>query len=88
MGVGVLCAVQGAAESAVVRAVESSGGRLSVTRRCADLSELLAAAEAGLGGLAVVSGDLERLDREAVAVLHRCGVRVVGLGDPARPWLA
>lgn len=88
MGVGVLCAVQGAAESAIVRAVEGSGGRLSVTRRCADLTELLAAAEAGLGGLAVVSGDLDRLDREAVAVLHRCGVRVVGLGDPARPWLA
>ncbi|UZN01875.1 AAA family ATPase [Cellulomonas sp. S1-8] len=88
MGVGVLCAVQGAAESAIVQAVEGSGGRLSVTRRCADLTELLAAAEAGLGGLAVVSGDLERLDREAVAVLHRCGVRVVGLGDPARPWLA
>jgi len=88
MGVGVLCAVQGAAESAIVQAVEGSGGRLSVTRRCADLTELLAAAEAGLGGLAVVSGDLERLDREAVAVLHRCGVRVVGLGDPTRPWLA
>ncbi|MFS0704655.1 CpaE family protein [Cellulomonas sp. 179-A 9B4 NHS] len=88
MGVGVLCAVQGAAESAIVQAVEGSGGRLSVTRRCADLTELLAAAEAGLGGLAVVSADLERLDREAVAVLHRCGVRVVGLGDPTRPWLA
>ncbi|WP_307802572.1 AAA family ATPase [Cellulomonas dongxiuzhuiae] len=88
MGVGVLCAVQGAAESAIVQAVEGSGGRLSVTRRCADLTELLAAAEAGLGGLAVVSGDLDRLDREAVAVLHRCGVRVVGLGDPSRPWLA
>lgn len=88
MGVGVLCAVQGSAETAIVQAVEGSGGRLSVTRRCADLTELLAAAEAGLGGLAVVSGDLERLDREAVAVLHRCGVRVVGLGDPSRPWLA
>ncbi len=88
MGVGVLCAVQGAAESAIVQAVEGSGGRLSVTRRCADLTELLAAAEAGLGGLAVVSGDLDRFDREAVAALHRCGVRVVGLGDPGRPWLA
>ncbi|MCC2335637.1 AAA family ATPase [Cellulomonas wangsupingiae] len=88
MGVGVLCAVQGAAESAIVQAVERSGGRLSVTRRCADLTELLAAAEAGLGGLAVVSGDLDRFDREAVATLHRCGVRVVGLGDATRPWLA
>lgn len=87
MTVGVLCAVQGAAESIIVQAVEQTGGRLSVTRRCADLTELLAAAEAGLGRLAVVSGDLELLDREAIDLLHRAGVRVVGIGDAARPWL-
>lgn len=86
MTVGVLCAVQGAAESMIVQAVEQTGGRLSVTRRCADLTELLAAAEAGLGGLAVVSGDLDLLDREAVDLLHRAGVRVVGISDAARPW--
>ena len=44
-----------------------------MTRRCADLTELLAAAEAGLGRLAVVSGDLDLLDREAVELLHRAG---------------
>ena len=88
MSVGVLCAVQGSAESIIVQAVERSGGRLSVTRRCADLTELLAAAEAGLGRLAVVSGDLDLLDREAVELLHRAGVRVVGVGDASRPWLA
>ena len=87
MTVGVLCAVQGSAESIIVQAVEQTGGRLSVTRRCADLTELLAAAEAGLGRLAVVSGDLELLDREAIDLLHRAGVRVVGIGDAARPWL-
>jgi MinD-like ATPase involved in chromosome partitioning or flagellar assembly len=85
--VGVLCAVQGAAESIIVQAVEQTGGRLSVTRRCADLTELLAAAEAGLGRLAVVSGDLDLLDREAIELLHRAGVQVVGIGDAARPWL-
>ncbi|WP_028050226.1 hypothetical protein [Cellulomonas sp. URHD0024] len=87
MSVGVLCAVQGSAESIIVQAVERTGGRLSVTRRCADLTELLAAAEAGLGRLAVVSGDLDLLDREAVELLHRAGVRVVGVGDVTRPWL-
>ncbi|MGY4643066.1 AAA family ATPase [Cellulomonas sp. URHB0016] len=87
MAVGVLCAVQGTAESILVQAMEGSGGRLSVTRRCADLTELLAAAEAGLGTLAVVSVDLDLLDRESVELLHRAGVRVVGVADPARPWL-
>jgi MinD-like ATPase involved in chromosome partitioning or flagellar assembly len=84
----VLCAVQGGAEAIIVQAVERSGGQLSVTRRCADLTELLAAAEAGLGRLAVVSGDLDLLDREAIELLHRAGVRVVGIGDTTRPWLA
>lgn len=88
MAVGVLCAVQGGAEAIIVQAVERSGGQLSVTRRCADLTELLAAAEAGLGRLAVVSGDLDLLDREAIELLHRAGVRVVGIGDTTRPWLA
>ncbi|AEE46586.1 AAA family ATPase [Cellulomonas fimi] len=88
MSVGVLCAVEGAAESIIVQAVEGTGGRLSVTRRCADLSELLAAAEAGLGRIAVVSAGLELLDRDSVDVLQRAGVTVVGVGDPSRPWLA
>ncbi|MFC4614947.1 CpaE family protein [Cellulomonas algicola] len=88
MSVGVLCAVRGTAESIIVQAVEGTNGRLSVTRRCADLTELLAAAEAGLGRIAVVSVDLDLLDRESVDVLHRSGVTVVGVGDPSRPWLA
>ncbi|MFS0700868.1 CpaE family protein [Cellulomonas sp. 179-A 4D5 NHS] len=86
MAVGVLCAIRGASEAGIVQAVDGTAGRLSVTRRCADLTELLAAAEAGLGRVALVSTDLPMLDREAVAALHRCGVRVVGLGDPALPW--
>ncbi|MBB2922943.1 hypothetical protein [Cellulomonas cellasea] len=86
MPVGVLCAIRGASEAGIVQAVDGTAGRLSVTRRCADLTELLAAAEAGLGRVALVSTDLPMLDREAVAALHRCGVRVVGLGDPALPW--
>lgn len=72
----------------MVRAAEASSGRLAVTRRCADLTELLAAAEAGLGRIAVVSAELDRLDREAVLALHRAGVQVVALADAGRPRLA
>lgn len=87
MAVGLLCAVQGAAEALVVRAAEASSGRVTVTRRCADLTELLAAAEAGLGRLAVVSAELDLLDREVVLALHRAGLQVVALAHPSRPWL-
>ncbi|PVU82074.1 hypothetical protein DDP54_02565 [Cellulomonas sp. WB94] len=88
MTVGVLCAVRGSAEAVIVQAVDGTGGRLTVTRRCADLAELLAAAEAGLGRIAVVSVDLPMLDRDAVAALHRSGVRLVGLGEAGAPWLS
>lgn len=87
MTVGVLCAVRGAAEAVIVQAVDGTGARLTVTRRCADLVELLAAAEAGLGRIAVVSADLPMLDRDAVAALHRSGVRLIGLAEPGAPWL-
>jgi MinD-like ATPase involved in chromosome partitioning or flagellar assembly len=84
--VGVLCAVQGPAEAALVQAVDADG-RLAVARRCADVVELLAAAEAGLGRLALVSAELDHLDREVVAALHHAGLRVVCVADQARPWL-
>jgi MinD-like ATPase involved in chromosome partitioning or flagellar assembly len=86
VAVGVLCAVQGPAEAALVQAVDATG-RLAVTRRCADVVELLAAAEAGLGRLALVSAELDHLDREAVTALHHAGLRVVCVADQARPWL-
>ena len=79
MPVGVLCAVRGPGETAVVTALDGASGRLTVQRRCADLAELLAAAAAGLGQLAVVSADLPHLDREAVAQLHAARVRVLAL---------
>lgn len=83
MTVALLCAVRGPAEVLVVQAAEGSGGRAAVTRRCADVVELLAAAEAGLGQVAVVSAGLEHLDRDAVAALRRSGVRVVALAEGA-----
>ena len=85
MSAGVLCAVRGAAESVVVQALDANP-QLQVTRRCADVTELLAAAEAGLGRVAVASGDLEHLDREAVDALHAAGVLLVGLAAADAPW--
>jgi MinD-like ATPase involved in chromosome partitioning or flagellar assembly len=59
--------------------------QVTVARRCAELAELLAAAEAGAGTAAVVSGDLPGLDREAVARLRGAGLRVVALEDRETP---
>lgn len=87
MTTGVLCAVRGAAETAVVRGLGASGGRIQVTRRCADLAELLASAAAGLGQVAVVSADLPGLDREAIDHLHGSDVWVVALADEQDGWL-
>ncbi len=81
MTVPVLCALRGARETAVVTALEGAAGRVAVTRRCADLAELLGAAEAGVGRLAVVSDDLPLLDREAVSRLRGLGLRVVALAE-------
>ncbi|MEU2202421.1 hypothetical protein [Isoptericola sp. NPDC019482] len=83
--VTVLCAVRGAAETDVVVALGGPGSGATVTRRCGDVAELLAAAAAGAGAVALVSGDLPGLDRETVGRLHAVGVRVVALGDDVAP---
>ncbi|RPF22609.1 AAA family ATPase [Myceligenerans xiligouense] len=81
----VLCAVLGPAEADVVRSLGEPGTGVTVTRRCADLTELLAAAEAGSGRTAVVSATLPGLGREAVARMHQAGVRVVALDEAPEP---
>lgn len=78
---GVLCAVRGHGEQDVVRALGSAPTHLRVSRRCADLAELLGAADAGRGRVAVVSADLPGVDREAVRHLHGSGAWVVLLAD-------
>ena len=82
MTLAVLTAVTGAWEAALVAGLERAATGVRVSRRCADLAELLSVAAAGLGAAAVVSADLQRLDREAVAQLLGAGVAVVGLVDP------
>ncbi len=81
----VLCAVRGAREAAVVRAL-AAAPPLTVSRRCADLAELLSAAAAGHGEVAAVSADLPGLEREGVRHLHGSGVWVVVLADEAAGW--
>lgn len=81
MDAGVLVALVGPRESEVVRHLATPG--LRVVRRCADVAELLGAAGAGLGSVAVVSADLPELDRTVVARLAQGGVATVVVADPA-----
>ncbi|WP_166849757.1 hypothetical protein [Isoptericola sp. BMS4] len=81
----VLCAVQGPAETDVVLALGAPGSGATVTRRCGDVAELLAAAAAGAGTVAVTSAELPGLDRDTVGRLHGAGVRVVAIGDGHAP---
>ncbi|MGQ7295067.1 AAA family ATPase [Quadrisphaera sp. KR29] len=73
-----LTAVPGPEEAQLVAALGRAPG-VSVVRRCADLGELLSASAAGHGRAALVSGDLHRLDRDAVARLVAAGTAVVGV---------
>lgn len=78
MDVPVLVSVAGPGEPALVRAISTTPG-LAVSRRCADVTELLAMAAAGRGALAVISASHLGIDREVVDRLHRAGVGVVGI---------
>ncbi len=78
--VPVLLAVTGEHyEDAVVAALGRARGRLAVVRRCVDLADLLAAAQAGTARAALVAAGLRRLDADALARLATAGVVVVGL---------
>lgn len=65
-------------ESAVATTLESAPG-VTVVRRCADVAELVAVAEAGAGQCAVLSADLRGLDLSVLRRLERSGLRVVAL---------
>jgi MinD-like ATPase involved in chromosome partitioning or flagellar assembly len=84
----VLTAVVGSREAPLVSGLERSAAGVQVVRRCADLLELLSAAAAGLARAVVLSADLQRLDRDAVAQLTSAGLAVVGLAEPNDPAAA
>lgn len=53
-----------------------------VVRRCADLAELLGAAAAGTGRVALLSADLRGLDRSAIETLQNRGLLLLGVHKP------
>lgn len=77
----VIAALDASWESALVAAVEATAG-YTVARRCADLADLLAAAAAGHGEIALVSADLRGLDRPALHELASHGVEAAGVVGP------
>ena len=80
MTVRVLTAVDHRREAALVARLDGDA-EVTVVRRCADLADLVAAASAGLADVAVVSGGLRGLDRDALAHIGGAGVVVVGLTE-------
>jgi Mrp family chromosome partitioning ATPase len=83
MAVPVLTAVSDAVwEAQLVAALERGDHGVSVVRRCVDLADLLATAATGQARAVLLSADLRRLDRDALARLAVAGVAVVGLVPP------
>lgn len=81
MSRAVVTALTGAGESEVVATLAATA-EYAVARRCADLPDLLAAAAAGLGEVALVSPDLRSLDRSALHELTTHGLVVAGVTEP------
>lgn len=74
MSTAVLLALSGD-DTSLLRTLTAPGTGLTVARRCADLAELLAAAAAGLGQLAVIDCALDQVDLTVLDRLGRAGVR-------------
>lgn len=72
----------GPAQEAAVAEYLSAAGDITLVRRCADLTDLLAVAEAARVSVAVVSAGFPGIDRSAVSRLRECGVTVVGVVSP------
>lgn len=78
-----LLCLGGALEVEVVRLLSESDPAVDIARRCADHAEVMAAAEAGVGSIAVLREWDLRLSRH----LHKCGVVIVGVDDSEDPNL-
>jgi MinD-like ATPase involved in chromosome partitioning or flagellar assembly len=79
---GVIIAVRAANEAEIAAAIGSRPG-MSVARRCADLAEAVAAAQAGIGDV-VVTSEHPLLDRTVVRRLETAGLGIVGVPSEGR----
>lgn len=80
---GVLLAIPGDGEAQLITLLDAPRSPVRVTRRCADTSEIVAAALAGLGQIAVLATAMAGIDRPLVRRLQDNGVHVVLLADAA-----
>lgn len=81
MSITVVTAVSALSEAAVATAL-GTGRELRVVRRCPDVADLLAVAQAGRAQVAVISPDLQGMRRSVLADLRSSGVAIVGVFDP------
>jgi Mrp family chromosome partitioning ATPase len=66
-------------EGPLVAGLAHPASRVAIARRCLDTADLLAAAAAGLGRVAVVGAAAPRLDTDVLDRLRALGVAVVGV---------
>ena len=78
-----LAAGSAAWESAAIDLLARRHTGLALHKRCVDLTDLVGSAATGLARAALVDADLPGLDADAVSVLARSGVGVVGVGHAA-----
>ncbi len=66
-------------EGPLVAGLAHPASRVAIARRCLDTADLLAAAAAGLGAVALVGSDAPRLDADVLDRLRLLGIAVVGV---------
>lgn len=84
---GVLLGLAGS-DTETLRAIDAPGSGLRVVRRCADLTDLVGAAMAGLASLVVLETAFDDVDRAVIDRITRCGavgVLLVPAGEE-RQW--
>lgn len=82
MSIPVVTAVADTRAEAAVVATVGGDRSLEVVRRCVDVADLVATAQAGLARAALVSAGLRRFDRAVLGRLAGAGVAVVGIVPP------
>ena len=79
----VLVAAAGATWEAEALDRLERGPGTAVSRRCVDLTDLLATASVGAASVAVLSPTLPGLDADSIVALRRCGLGLVAVAAPA-----